>query len=828
MEKQWLIKRSTGQIDGPFAEEDICTQINNLQLTGEELISEYPHGSWKSISTHKPFYDAFLSALDTHKTKNPSFHSSLKLRKVKLKTKSSNTQSDTNKSVRRKRQSHSLQSSPTKSKSHFQSVKVKHGSEKDTAFYVDMERSRPFLIKDLIKKVTLPLLVGAIMLGAFLFFYLPSTHNPSEENKVTLLSPRKGQPQKQKEETISRIKKGMSFYFDGGFSSYTKAQREWVQAIEGDMNNSLAMAYLCLAYYELWPYTRKQSKDIKMVSRITKKINRLDSMGIYSTLCQIVHRLIDGQEAELTKNIIASAIQSTAIHKHSENILPFFYYLKGQLYMNQQQYESALIALESAKTLVPKMIGVDMAIAEVTKKQNKWSQSLNIYSFILSNDPQHKVATLNKGVILYERLRKKTEGIKAIQSALSWKEPVLPHHLAPAYLVLAKNALQNKKQKEFLEYGKKSYALDPTNKEFHKLLKQSGLNQKEQIQLKKSASVNSQSLIQQGDQLEQEGLFLEARSHYQKAFEIDKNKNATAALKMGKNLWKFGFINESISWLKKAIAADPTYIKPYILLSNYYGQLYDFENASQTLKVANTHFPNNVEVLKGYASLLLEKGSFKLSIHYVKKALSIYQSDIESYVILSKIHEKLEQPNQSLKAISKALEIDSQNQAVQIQYARAKGIVYGTESATKHLTKLVSRSQDQSQRYINYILAFSQFLYDKKKYHQARSILMNLSPLKEKPIQYHTLMGQIYLKQPSTMDKAYEELIAASVISPSDPKIMFYLSSVLLKTKQYDEAQQYINKILRLYPRYPRTHYRLAEIFYARGGKIIYKQRLKK
>ena len=62
-------------------------QINNFQLNGDELISEYPHGSWKNISSYKQFYDAFLSSTSVRQAKDPSqTHSSLKLTKVKLKT----------------------------------------------------------------------------------------------------------------------------------------------------------------------------------------------------------------------------------------------------------------------------------------------------------------------------------------------------------------------------------------------------------------------------------------------------------------------------------------------------------------------------------------------------------------------------------------------------------------------------------------------------------------------------------------------------------------------------------------------------------------------
>ena len=694
-------------------------------------------------------------------------------------------------------------------------MRIKHDSYNDTSSYVDMRKSRSFFAKDLIKKIALPFFIISIMAGVFFFFYSNSLNNQSTDGKIVLLTPRSNQPQKTKEETISRIKNGMAFYFNGEFSSYVKAQAEWIQAIEGDAGNKLAMSYLCLAYYALWPYTNKKSKDIKTVSRITKKINLIDPQGIYSSLCQIVYRLIYDQDQQVN-SIISSSIEIAARYKHSENILPFFYYLKGQFYIDQQQHKTSLVALESAKTLLPEMVGIDIAFASAVTKQRKWSKALNIYSLILSKNPQHKLASLNKGVILYEHLRKKEEGIKIIESALSWKEPILPHHLAPVYLVLAKNALQQNNKEKFLEYGKKSYALDPTNKEFHQLLKKSGLNQAQQSKLKESTNVNSESLIQQGDQLEREGLFLKARSYYQKAFKADKN--VSAAVKISKNLWKFGLIDGAISWLKKAISTDPTHIKSYILLSDYYAQLYDFDSASQILKTANTHSPNNTEILKGYALLLLKKDTPQLSMHYIKKALAIYESDVESYVILSQVHEASNEPNLSLSAIRKALEIDSNNQAVQIQYARAIGTIYGTESAVQHLTKFISQSQDKSQRYVDYILALSQFLYDKKKYYQARSILLNLDKLKEKPIKYHLLMGKIYLQHPSTLNKAYEELVTASVISPSDPKIMFYLSSTLLKTKQYDASKNYADKILKSYPRYPRIHYRLAEIFHAKGG----------
>ena len=45
---------------------------------------------------------------------------------------------------------------------------------------------------------------------------------------------------------------------------------------------------------------------------------------------------------------------------------------------------------------------------------------------------------------------------------------------------------------------------------------------------------------------------------------------------MGENLWNFGLTNEAIEWLKKAVIADPSYISSYVLMADYYSQIYDF------------------------------------------------------------------------------------------------------------------------------------------------------------------------------------------------------------------------------------------------------------
>ena len=831
----WLIKDDNSKPDGPFSEEQIIDKINSHQLTENFLISRQPSGEWLPIFSHIPFYEALLKILPQDPSMAfSSSHESLSLKSQNSSETSSSSSESSEEGIEKKISQTSTQKTPSRKKTREykkekkffknQNARKKITIKKKDAddSIIEMADVKEENRKNLRKKLFVPLTL-IILLTVFLMFTFMNPKQKKVEEEIYLLAPRAGKPLLPQNKVIEKIKKGMSFFLSDQTPLYIKAQNEFVQAVEGDPKNRLALSYLCLSYFELWPYVKQDTKDLQTIFLVLKKIDKLDRGGIYSALCRSIEHLIK-EKYNQAGSLIQSSLNELSKNKNPENISPFFYYLRSFTQLHHLKYSASLLSLEHTRTLLPEWTRIYTLKGMILKKTKRPSQALRSFSRALEATPGHKTAALNKGILTFQYLKNYKKGETLILEALNYPGLSPAEDMASAYFSLFQFAQKNNDLEKAKMYAFKSFEINPAQPELKQFLSQfkSGSFKKYS-----SNTHKSRQLILQADQLVKEGRLLEAHSHYKTAYSLDKGKNAIAAARLGESLWKFGLTSEAIEWLKKAITADPHYIRSYILMAEYYSQVYDFQNASQILKTAYRKFSKSVDIFKGYAYLQLKKNNLEAAVSYANKALELYESDVESYILLSKAYQQGKEYDKSLKASKRALEINNNSRKAHIQYGQVLGSIYGVDTAFNYFENLIVRSEKYSQNHIEYILGLSQFLYDQQKYNQALQALENLSSFQEKPNEYHILKGRIYSERKDTLNQAYEELIKAASSAPKDPVIMFHLAQVLMKNQQYKKARSYFQKISKSYPRYPRIHYHIAQTFLLEGGAENLNQALK-
>src|SRR5262249_7745543 len=135
-----------------------------------------------------------------------------------------------------------------------------------------------------------------------------------------------------------------------------------------------------------------------------------------------------------------------------------------------------------------------------------------------------------------------------------------------AYYALARIWTDRRDLSEALENAQKAFALNPSDNQIKSLVLELGGN----VKLRKGSDTNN-SLVFEGDQHAREGDCMVAQAMYKAAFEADP-KNALAAMKAGKCLKTLNRPIEAISYLHKAIHADPKLTTAYLLLSDYYSE----------------------------------------------------------------------------------------------------------------------------------------------------------------------------------------------------------------------------------------------------------------
>ena len=88
------------------------------------------------------------------------------------------------------------------------------------------------------------------------------------------------------------------------------------------------------------------------------------------------------------------------------------------------------------------------------------------------------------------------------------------------------------------------------------------------------------------------------------------------------------------TWFKKAIAADPKFILPYLSLGKFYKEQGDLVLAKEQFQQALTRQPDNVQALSNMGLVLIAEGSLGAAREMLEKAIKIDNSYTPSYYYL--------------------------------------------------------------------------------------------------------------------------------------------------------------------------------------------------
>ncbi len=809
----WLVKYSHNRVRGPLSTEDIIDFIQESKIVGEEFIAKYPNGKWQSIALHPVFYDHLMAQLSQKKnTSSPVPSSSTDLVNSSSVSSSDKTASITEiadlKSLKSLKKEKSSTSSIPKKKKFVYKVKpvvsVSHSDSShssDTSSPVEEqeyeEESAPVGIYHQFQKwkrkiiIMLSLIIGVVVLINI---------DSNESTDFVQLKAPKWNKTALSQKAVKHFKRqGILFYLKSDFTGYVQAQEKLLKAVEGDKRNTEAMVFLCLTYLELWPFSKKDFKNARVVVTVLQMLSQKNTSGVRSAVCQSVESFIKGDYGR-AKNIVESALNSSLSEKDAF-LSSFFYYLKALSLYYMKDYSTMNMYLDSAQKMSPHWLRPQILNAQALLKQNKQSEALVVYNHILRKNPHNKLALLQAGLIEYRKFRKIDKAQKLFTKALKKPERVLDDILSHTYLALAEIALGKNQTDQALIYARKSYSYNPLNKTSTQLIVKLGGKQK-----LKQIKIRGSQLVEQGDQLLLNKDIRKAISYYEEAFKISRGQNSIAALKAGKGFFMLGLFSSSFSWLKKSIDADPYAMEPYIVMSKYYLKRYDFKSAEKILILAGRKSPGNYEILTAWGYLNLKRKAYDMAIKYAKRSLKLYEAHVDSLVVLSKAYMYLGKINESFVFATKAKEVEPNNILVQINYARAYGALYGVDSAVHYFYELIAKTPD----IIKYQMELVKYLFEDERYPEAVDKLQTVIDQDPRTPEAYFYLGRIFMKQKSYLS-ADNAFLQAAIYFPTNSQIAFYIGKLRLKEKKFPEAEKYFSKTLVLNPLYPKANYYLGK-----------------
>ena len=803
--KLWLIKRKTGRIQGPLSADEIIQLINIKEIEGEETIAEYPGNRWELISTEPLFYDALFQVLSqsdpvsrggksgeiSSRGSSKSHSHSITDREPSSKTMIVDL-SELN-SIRKKRKiKTSKQRRSTNSSSEKTSIFKEEELDSSSAEPVES----PSFNK---KKISIAIGIGVLVL---LFFLFDSKESVDQEY-ITLKAPKKSAPLSP-EQVELLVKKGLLQYLRGTVTASINAQDLFLRAIQGNMKDTYSRAMLCLVYLDLWPYTRQDFETLSIINNLTRKTATLNKGGVRSGLCYSVNLIIKGKYKD-AKTMVDSSLDGLSEATYdigSQKLLPMFYYLKALVLFYLNNYAVSLSFLETIQKTLPSWVAPYSLSAEVMEKQNKISQAVSIYKKILELNSKHKVAKIKLGIMEYKYFKKFDKAENILQIALSYPDIAPYQLLSQAHLVLAEIKLKKSNTQQALLHAKKAYSYNPLNKSARNLVLQiGGQSTLSNLRVKKG------QLVYEGDQAFLKNEFRRAIRLYEEAFKIDEEKNAMIAVKISKSYKALSFSDQSIQWLKKALNVNSQLMEAYVLMAEYYSEQYDFYNADKILKVGFQNSPRSYELYRGKAYLALQKRDYQGAIIFSKQALKIYESDIESYVILSKAYGVLGDSAEALAYASRGLELDPNSTKTQISYARALGGSREVTAGVDYFKRLV----ENYPLIIEYRMELAKYLFEDEQYKRALEVVKNIIDIEPKYKEAYFYLGRVLMYE-RDFKGAYEAFLQAAIFDPSDPQPTFYIGQLRLKERQYPAAEKQFMKVLALNKLYPKAHYYLGKI----------------
>jgi tetratricopeptide (TPR) repeat protein len=797
--KKWIVKDDVGHIYGPFDLNKLRDLLTKGILTGEEEAAQYPAGDWQPMSAEADLYNLILDALSAEKKKAPPISPKPNLVAVPRQDEEA-IKTEIYTKTPSKTQTQTQTKSSTKSKKKKIPEGPRHspliGSSKETV--IELTDTAKLIERFRLKSNVIPII---LIILAFILFFLGSTLKTSARKNVTisLLAPHiksKGSSSRSQE----FVKEGMGFFYKDTISNYIRAEEDFVQAIEQAPDNSSAILMLILTDLELWPLTKQDSSDQSILQNLLQLISKIDVLDTKREIAAAAVEMALGHDA-----VARTQIDSALVKNPGEG---FLYALKGQTYHDSAEYSQAASYFEKAMALLPAWAKPPYYLGLSYSKQGLGAQAQQSLIQALKINPSHPGARLELGVIESRDFNHDDKAREFLTVALDGDERLPPFTESRGRISLAGIFMRAGDNSAAKKQALIAAQLTPSDADVTDLLLKLG---EKKSAADPSGAGQSREHMALGDQYMRTANYLGAQAQYKSAFEANP-QNARAAMKVAEALWKLHQSNEAMDYLQKSVGADPRFIEGYVLLADYKSQRYDFEGAARALDAAIKRNPKNYEIFRGYAELEFRRGNISAAEVSIIKAIQLYEIDLSSNILMSKIQMAKKDLLKALEFAKKATDIDRGDPDAQVNYGHVLAVYQGVKAGVNYLKDLI----DLYPAIIELRVGLADILITDEQYSVAEEVLKQVIAAQDTNKEAYLLLGDAEFDQ-ENFDGAIASYLSAARIDPSDPTPLFRSGEVYLKANKPSEAIKQFQLVLRVNPLFPRTHYNLARAYFSHG-----------
>ena len=853
MSKKWIVKDVLDHVHGPYDTEEVISQIENGTLMGDEFISSYPEGVWKQISLEPEFFDYMLAVitgspvpkgkkddvedsaaldptvkLEEEKTsifkneeeQNDSFVDPEELDEISEIHFGDELDENENKDIEGIRERKVIK--PVEEKEIYREVKGRsHLFEDRQSMTLGKQAELKRRMRRRAQSNRILYFIFVLTVGLLVSYFLidDGVQSDPQDNKIvyTLRLPEQSKTQyivrdlKTKKIALTQAIRALAF----DEPKKTIRALDFLNAIlQSEPRNERGLLLICNSNFQIWPYTRKNNRDLYVVSELAKRAYASGVTGDALSTCRVVEKILY-KKTEDASRIVDSYLNA----EDATGTLSFYLrYYKAYILYLEKDYNNAASFAESSVKLESSWIPSLLLLGEIYTKLNQSQNAANVFSRILKINPRHLEALSHIAYLQFEYFSKPKVGFKIFKQA---EEILLNREFynkkihSQVLSAVAKAYLKSSRNEKAKEYGQRAFDEDPSNIQAKNILISIG----SKMNIEKA----DKFFIAEADQLFQEQEWKASIALYEQAYQINR-KNGYAVLKISKAYWKQSFVREAIRWAELAIIAEPKRLESYIALSEYLINQYELIQASRvlmkTLKISNKSY----EVFRGLAKIEYLRKNYPKAQAYVRRALKMYSNDSESIMLLSMIIEAMDDVEKAYAHVKAAMEVTEPSFELENYFCI---LLMKTQGFTAALDYLAER-EDDSGGGLMYSVIRSNLYYEDEQYKKAYEIAQKADSLLEggdinAVLAYARALGEI-----GQIEASLDQYQKAFLIDPTDPSPLFKSAILLLKSKRPEQAIDQIQRVQRITPKYPELYYYWSKALKMMGTSKLDKEMLLK
>ncbi len=591
---------------------------------------------------------------------------------------------------------------------------------------------------------------------------------------------------------------------------YRRAVEGFHAALKQDPGNVRALAFLASSYLNLIDVSNKDENYFNVILKLIQ-LSRAKNIELPETL------ISDAEYLTLTGRPLAAQsriIEYSKVQKNYNEIIML--YLAQALFARGEFVQAAryLGAIPQGAGMVPKTLYLRGRVAEALGENEAAARE---YRATLQASPNHALARfrLAKMADAEGRLASARQELAFITSS---GDHLPPRELAEAFFLRSKLEQIDGRIDLALGYIERALRLEPENADYNLnyflLRARAGDSLPE---LRKDARVyfymaESERLIREGKLEDAQLQLMEARR------EAPENPQPLVRLANLFFIHKSDIANARIS-LKKAADLAPTDVR---IWSRYIELLilsYEWDEANRAIARLRTLPVPQGAIDKAMADWYARQGRHVEAQQFYRKALSRESIEPSVYIAFGKSLLETRQYEQAPFIFALAQRFDPENAEAIMGTARA---IEGAEGIDRGIAYLRDELQKEGLTRAELLCALADFLITKGAWDEAQAILDQARQSRPELALPYRALARLQLARPTSQrtggevaarQKASEAYQAYLDRNPADAAILYEKYRVLVDLAEFKSADEALDRIYELYPKFPNLHYSKGLIY---------------